>query len=66
MSKFHATYVALAFALLLLTLNVDVLAGHRTLFAVINLSVLGYLCFFNAWFRNKLLGWIIKATKMEK
>ena len=66
MGRLHATYVALAFAILLLTLNVDVYAGRRAFFAVLNLSTLAYLAFFNIWFRDKLLRLTNHASKIEK
>ncbi len=33
-------------------------AGHKVFLSLANLAALFYLCFFNGWFRNKIVGWI--------
>jgi hypothetical protein len=40
--------------------------SHKTVFVVSNLGALLYLCFFNAWFRNKVLALILKARTLEE
>ena len=36
---------------------------HRTFFVLFDVACVAYLCFFNMWFRNKLIGWTDAATK---
>lgn len=66
MAKFYTTYVALAFLIVLITLNVKSAENHKLLFVIINIVSLAYLCFWNKWFRNKLLGLIMKSSEIEK
>jgi len=40
--------------------------NHKTIFVLSNLSALLYLCFFNGWFRNRILGLILKARTLEE
>ena len=39
--------------------------GYKVLITVIDLSILMYLSFFNSWFRNKTIGFIV-ASKMKE
>lgn len=66
MSIFHSTYVALAFLIVLVTLNVKAAENHKVFFLLLNIGLLAYLCFWNVWFRNKLMGLIIKVSELEK
>lgn len=65
MGRLHATYVALAFVILLLTLNVEVYKDRRAVFALLNLGLLAYLAFFNIWFRDKVLRLTNRAANIE-
>lgn len=40
--------------------------NHKTILVLSNLGALLYLCFFNCWFRNKVLGFIHKARTLEE
>ncbi len=62
MGKFHTTYVALSFLLVLIILNVEILKDYKVFFILINIISLAYLCYFNGWFRNKLASLILKAS----
>ena len=66
MSKFYGAYVAMAFIVVLVTLNVKIIENYRVFFVILNVGLLVYLCFWNAWFRNKLMGWIIRSYDVEK
>jgi hypothetical protein len=57
MARFYTVYGAATGILVALALGVEVAAEHRTLLVVLNVAVPAYLCLFNAWFRNKLVGW---------
>ena len=66
MSMLHSAYVAIVFLIVLITLNVKVLENHRVIFVAINVGILAYLCFYNSWFRKKLLEWIAKSGSIEE
>ncbi|HAF21428.1 MAG TPA: hypothetical protein DCK93_00715 [Blastocatellia bacterium] len=40
--------------------------NHKTILMVSNLGALLYLSFFNGWFRNRVLGLILKAKTFEE
>ncbi len=40
--------------------------NHKTILMVSNLGALLYLSFFNGWFRNRVLGLILKARTFEE
>lgn len=40
--------------------------GYKTLVSVINLAMLLYRAFFNGWFRNKVIGIIMKSQQKEE
>jgi len=40
--------------------------GYKVIISIADLSFLIYLVFYNAWFRNKLIGLIGKSTGMEE
>jgi hypothetical protein len=44
----------------------DSLKGYKVNISVINLSLLLYMFFFNGWFRNKVIGVIIKSKEKEE
>jgi hypothetical protein len=47
--------------------SADALYGYKTFISIGNLLMLIYLIFFNGWFRNKVIGLIIRSkNKIEK
>jgi len=40
--------------------------GYKVLITVIDLGVLLYLAFFNSWFRNKTIGFIVASQTKEE
>lgn len=47
--------------------SADALHGYKTIISMINLFMLIYLVFYNGWFRNKVIGLIIRSqNKKEK
>ena len=66
MAWFHAQYVAIAFVILLLTLNVDVIKGYRTIYTLVNIGLLAYLWAGNGWFRNLMIGLKCRSSKVEE
>ncbi len=66
MALFYGTYAAITGLLVALCLNVEIAAKHRVLWAVLDTLLVGYVCLFNAWFRNKLVGWGNALLKLEK
>lgn len=43
--------------------NTDVWKEYKVIVILTNLAILAYLCFFNSWFRNELVGLYIKFEK---
>lgn len=39
--------------------------GYKIIFTVVDLLVLLYLSFFNSWFRNKIMGFIVASNEKE-
>lgn len=64
---FHLAY---GFALLVLVEvigSTEALVGHKTLIRVFDIVAITYLVFFNSWFRNKTIGFIVASqTKDEQ
>lgn len=44
----------------------DVLVGHKSVLVVCDFGVLAYLCFFNNWFRNALIGTAMERHKESR
>jgi len=40
--------------------------GYKVLFAVMDLAILLYLTFFNSWFRNKTMGFVVASQNKEE
>ena len=63
---FYFVYLSIAFVMVLVPLNVNILKEHRTFFTLANISMLVDLLFFTGWFRNKMVGWWAKVEKVEQ
>lgn len=62
-SYFNLAY-GIASVVLLQVINVsEALKGYKTIISLANLFMLFYLAFFNSWFRNKVIGFIIKSQE---
>jgi hypothetical protein len=66
MARFYGTYAAISGLLIAICLSVDVAKNHRVLWVVIDTVLVAYVCLFNPWFRNLLLGWAERLSKIEK
>lgn len=68
------SYFSIAFAILSLIVsqivavaNVKYIENHKVLISIIDSLALIYLCYFNGWFRNRIVGGVGKARgKTEK
>jgi len=62
----YGFYGALSVVLLNIPLRVEVAAArdYRVLWVLFNLSSAAYLCLFNSWFRNKIIGWVGKFENL--
>ena len=40
--------------------------GYKVLITVVDLAILLYLAFFNSWFRNKIIGFVVKSRTKEE
>jgi hypothetical protein len=66
MARFYATYAAVSGLLIAISLSVDVARDQRVFWAIFDTVLVAYVCLFNPWFRNNLLGWADRLTKIEK
>lgn len=66
MRLFYGTYAAITGLLVALCLNVEIAKNHRVLWAILDTVLVGYVCIFNVWFRNRLIGWSSALMKLEK
>ena len=58
MAIFYSLYGAATVVLIAVVVNTDAAKDHRVFFVLLNVLVMIYICLFNRWFRNALLGWI--------
>jgi hypothetical protein len=66
MGYFYGAYTAISGLLVGICLFVDAAKGHRVLWLTLDVSAAAYVCLFNVWFRNHLVGFIDYLTKLEK
>jgi len=66
MGLFYGTYAATTGLLVAVCLGVDMAAHHRVLWVILDTFLIAYVCLFNGWFRNKLVGWANALSKLEK
>lgn len=66
MGLFYGTYAAITGLLVAVCLGVDMAVHHRVLWVILDTVLIGYVCLFNGWFRNKLVGWANALSKLEK
>lgn len=58
--------VIISYLVLQIITNTEILKEYRVILIITNLSLVVYLCFFNNWFRNKIIGFYIKIeNRME-
>jgi len=65
MRIFYGVYTATTVILVALALQVELAKDHRVFFVFLNVGLVAYICFLNSWFRNKLIGWIVKISEIE-
>jgi hypothetical protein len=64
-------YFPLAYSILL-TISIGIISVleicyiYKILFIIVDSIALFYLCFFNAWFRNKIVGLFSRSKEMEE
>lgn len=66
MAKFYAAYGALTGVFITIAVAADYAQRHRTFFVLLDVILVAYLCLFNSWFRNKLIGWTNALAEFEK
>ena len=64
-SYFHIFYGLMNVVLLQIINTTESLAGYKTIITIINVSILLYLCYYNRWVRNKIVGFFNKSKEME-
>jgi hypothetical protein len=66
MGLFYATYAAINGLVIALCLTVEVAKDHRVFWVFTDTVLVAYVCLRNPWFRNLLVGWSAKLTKIEE
>jgi hypothetical protein len=66
MGLLYGTYAALNSLLVALCLTCDVIKNHRVFWSIADTILVAYVCLFNAWFRNQIVGLASSASKLEK
>jgi hypothetical protein len=66
-NNFYLTFGIASIILIQVINSANALRNYKTIISIINLIILVYLTFFNSWFRNKIIGFIINSqNKVEK
>ena len=65
MTKFYGTYLALNGLLVAVCLSIELTKGYKIFWVIIDTLIPAYICIFNPWSRNKLLGWSTYLSKIE-
>jgi hypothetical protein len=69
MEYFFVAYAAingLRVAICFASVDVAVVKNHLVLWIVVDTAVAAYVCLFNGWFRNHLLGFVRYLSKLER
>lgn len=64
--NFYLIYGLLAVMFVEVNSTAEALKGYKTIITMADLVALFYLCFFNGWFRNKIIGIISASKNMEE
>ena len=62
MAVFYGIYAAHSGLFISITLQVEMAKNYRVIWILLDVILIAYVCIFNSWFRNKLLG-LIKYLK---
>ena len=65
MAIFYGSYAALNGLLVALCLSIEVTKGYRVIWVIVDTVFPAYICLFNPWARNKILGWVHYLKKLE-
>jgi hypothetical protein len=65
MALFYGAYLTLTGVFVSLALQVDLAKNYRVLFGLLDSLVVAYVCLWNHWFRNKLVGWSARLASIE-
>lgn len=63
MRWFYGAYGAATVILVALDVSVEVAKNHKVFFVLLDVALVAYICLFNPWFRNLLVGWTSGLTK---
>ena len=66
MKLFYGTYAAINSLLVAICLSVETAKGHRVFLSLLDTVAIVYVCLFNIWFCNYLVGFAAYLTKFEK
>ena len=66
MRIFYGSYAGLNGLLVAICLSVEPAKGYRALWVMLDTVIPAYICLFNPWSRNKILGWVHYLKKLEE
>jgi hypothetical protein len=65
MATFYGIYAALSGLFVAICSQVEIAENYRVIWILTDVTLIAYICIFNPWFRNKLLGLIEYLKKIE-
>jgi hypothetical protein len=65
MATFYGSYAALNGLLVGLCLSVEIASNYRVFWVIVDTIIPIYVCLFNPWSRNKLIGFANRLRKLE-
>ena len=65
MAIFYGAYITISGLLVSICLSVEFIKDYQIIWIVIDVSIAAYICIFNTWSRNKLIGISMKIKKLE-
>jgi hypothetical protein len=66
MGHFYTMYGAISGLLIAISLSVEVAKDHRVFWVLFDAGLVAYVCLYNPWFRNRLIGWADRLAKLER
>lgn len=65
MGLFYGFYAVVSGVAVAICLQVEIARDYRVIWSVTDAIFIAYVCIFNPWFRNKLLGWAEHLKQIE-
>ncbi|HAV77049.1 MAG TPA: hypothetical protein DCX53_06830 [Anaerolineae bacterium] len=63
---FHLFYGFMLLIIIEIISFTDAFTGYKTFIGLVDIAILTYLSFFNGWFRNKIMGFIVASQRKDE